>query len=255
MPGTTSCFCPISGIQKESITSAAVISNTMLRCTGIDQLVRLRDPSAPDTRSAMRTAARRPSHAAGSGPALAFCERTIGGDDPDRDDQNGGHGRPGRCRAPCARGSVGRHSVVLRLGGERRSPSTGSRRRPARGWPMQITVANQKVNVMRSISSDADVGSQGIRTATGRDQDCCDDPDRDHAHNGSPANHRGRAYQHARRRKRRTTQVPASARKGLLPRRGGDAERARTGCRENGGRYPSGAARGRCSSVGRAGDS
>jgi hypothetical protein len=31
--------------------------------------------------------------------------------------------------------------------------------------PMQITVVNQKVNSIRSISSEAEVGSQGIRTA------------------------------------------------------------------------------------------
>ena len=32
--------------------------------------------------------------------------------------------------------------------------------------PMQITVANQYVNMIRSISSDADSGSHGMRTAT-----------------------------------------------------------------------------------------
>ena len=31
---------------------------------------------------------------------------------------------------------------------------------------MQITVVNQKVNSIRSISSEAEVGSQGTRTAT-----------------------------------------------------------------------------------------
>ena len=38
MPGTTSCFCPIAGIQNEWITSADCNSKVMLRFTGITSL-------------------------------------------------------------------------------------------------------------------------------------------------------------------------------------------------------------------------
>ena len=58
--------------------------------------------------------------------------------------------------------------------------------------PMQITVVNQNVNSIRSISSDADVGSQGTSTATTDASDSREDAvdrdadDRAPAHRGEP---------------------------------------------------------------------
>ena len=55
---------------------------------------------------------------------------------------------------------------------------------------MQMTVVNQNVNSIRSICSDAEVGSQGTRTATERREDSRENAvDRD-ADNRAPA-HRG----------------------------------------------------------------
>ena len=55
---------------------------------------------------------------------------------------------------------------------------------------MQMTVVNQNVNSIRSISSDADVGSQGMSTATTDAEDSREDAVDRNADNRAPA-HRG----------------------------------------------------------------
>ena len=55
---------------------------------------------------------------------------------------------------------------------------------------MQMTVVNQNVNSIRSISSEAEVGSQGTSTATDRRQDSREDAVDRNADNRAPA-HRG----------------------------------------------------------------
>ena len=76
IPGTRSCFCPISGIQNEWITSADCISKVMLRSTG--------RTSSPDLRPLLSGYSKRQANCCantliviGFVPALPFCESTT----------------------------------------------------------------------------------------------------------------------------------------------------------------------------------
>ena len=76
MPGTMSCFCPISGIQNEWITSRVSNSKVMLRSTGITSSLDLRPfESGYSKRQANCCAIT--LIVIGLVPALPFCERTT----------------------------------------------------------------------------------------------------------------------------------------------------------------------------------
>ena len=101
----------------------------------------------------------------GSLPASAFFESTTALTIADRDHEDRGDDRPRDLEpgVPVDRRAV---RVVVRLHAERPDRSRRSRRATSAKIPMQMMVANQYVNSIRSISSEADSGSQSMRTAT-----------------------------------------------------------------------------------------
>ena len=76
MPGTTSCFCPIAGIQNEWITSADSNSNVMLRSSGITSLFDLRFFSSGYSKRQANCCAKT-LIVIGFVPAFPFWERTT----------------------------------------------------------------------------------------------------------------------------------------------------------------------------------